>query len=332
MSETISDVPDAPQAPPAPPIYDAVWQSKLIAEQDFAGRVISRKTAAERFGSFDPDAPIVIRIQRILDMSPYIRGLPGAAGIWIDAVLKRIKAAAFAAGNASERYSIEARMELRATYEGLVIQTEKTLEAMIRAHLTDASKEFENLSAAAAFSVGGGSYPQPSRRQIHEAAPKFSAAQFVTRLRAAGIYPRRDDATGGLAWAGGSALSFADREVLQDRILEIALFLNGRPDLCSPPPPPPPPMVQSEEEPAEVEAIPVADAGPIAPVQAEDIEPAEVVVQHADVAVEVQQTAEPITADQNERMANPSAPATPTTAESKKRRHRYAHISTLRNS
>ena len=342
MSETAipSDHTDAPSVSKIPPTLDP-WFSKEITLATFArtgtpqSRVEhTRGTPATLFGTYDEEAPMAARLMRILDMSPFVRGLTDGPGIFVDSQLTKLKAMARAIAEANPKFPAPL-IELRRRHEAFVRAFEMQLEAVIRAHVSGDKQAYERLCSAANWSVGGGALQQPSRREIDK-AEAWTAERFIGRLIAWGVTIRRDGITGGLSFSAASALLPADREVLNDRarMAELELYLGQHPELCEPAeaPPPPSPIVQIEKEPAEIEATPATSDEAIGARVAEDIEPAEVVVQHADVAVEVQQTAEPITADQNERMANPSAPATPTTAESKKRRHRYAHISTLRNS
>ena len=41
------------------------WNHRLIGQPDFSGRIVSRQTAAERFGTYSADAHVNTRLQRI---------------------------------------------------------------------------------------------------------------------------------------------------------------------------------------------------------------------------------------------------------------------------
>ena len=323
MSETITDGQpgSAPSAPPIPPIYDAVWHTKEITLATFArtgtpqSRVEhTRGTPATLFGTYDEDAPMAARLMRILDMSPFVRGLTDGPGIYVDSQLTKLKAMARAIAEANPKFPAPL-IELRRRHEAFVCAFEMQLEAVIRAHISGDKQAYERLCSAANWTVGGGALQQPSRREIDK-AEAWTAERFIGRLIAWGVTIRRDGITGGLSFSAASALLPADREVLNDRarMAELELYLGQHPELCEPAeaPPPPPPIVQIEKEPTEVEAI-LATAGDGQPEV-----PAEVVEQHADVAADDESVqAEDIEPIADEAVANP-------TVQPRRRRHRFA--------
>ena len=321
MSETAipSDHTDAPSVSKIPPTLDP-WFSKEITLATFArtgtpqSRVEhTRGTPATLFGTYDEEAPMAARLMRILDMSPFVRGLTDGPGIFVDSQLTKLKAMARAIAEANPKFPAPLA-ELRRRHEAFVCAFEMQLEAVIRAHISGDKQAYERLCSAANWSVGGGALQQPSRREIDK-AEAWTAERFIGRLIAWGVTIRRNAETAGLAFSGAATLLPADREILNDhtRMAAIELYLGNHPELCEPaddaPPAPIAQIVQIEKEPAEVEAIPVA---------AEETE-GTVTPAEPDLMTE---TVEPIAAEDIEPIAD-EAVANPT-VQPRRRRHRFA--------
>ena len=328
MSELISHSPDVPFdhaafAARQEALLNDRWRFKLIDTVDFSGKVLSKSTARDRWGDYSEDAPLPIKLSRLLDMAAWARGLTNGPGLWVDSVLKQIRSLARDIANCSPRWP-QQRAGLEAKYLALVNRTEIELENVIRASLGMDGKPFENMSAGLNFRTQGGGLQQPMSRREVEKAETWTAAAFVGRLIAWGVTIRRNAETGGLVFVGAAALTPADGEVLNDRLrmAGIELYLGQHPELCEPteaipsspivsPAPPPAPIAQIVQEVEEVEEIEAIPSSP------KDIEPAE-----AEAMRDTVEPEGPVATKVEAGMATRASPAAPATT--RKRRHRFA--------